>query len=497
MFFRNGKLKTGMIKVALTIIMSLTFILCIPIFAFAQGQGYVPLTDDLSNKSYAGKRISLDLQDAEITTVLRMISAVSGYNIVAGDDVAGKITLKLENVPWDQALEIILKTLKLGMEKQGNILRIAPQATLTAENQAALAERNAKLQLEDLVLDLIPVSYASATDLLPQIRSVISTRGVVQVDERTNVIVIKDVKSYLEEARKLIKSLDSQTPQVLIEARIVEATTDFVRELGVKWGGRYTADSAHGNATGMTFPNNIGITGAQAGGQDTSSLSTGAATSAGAVGSSTAGSSIASIPNANYLVNLPAPIGLGSGGGVGITMGSINDTVALDLQLSAMESRGEGRIISQPKVTTLDNKEASITSGISIPFQIRQQGETTLSFIEANLNLTVEPHVTADESIIMKIEIAKNAPNTSIPTSTGDPAIDKKEAKTEALVHNGETTVIGGIFQTESSRTELGVPWLSRIPVLGLFFRSRKSSDKRSELLIFITPRIIRDKPAV
>jgi len=197
------------------------------------------------------------------------------------------------------------------------------------------------------------------------------------------------------------------------------------------------------------------------------------------------------------LVNLPAPIGLGSGGGVGITMGSINDTVALDLQLSAMESRGEGRIISQPKVTTLDNKEASITSGISIPFQIRQQGETTLSFIEANLNLTVEPHVTADESIIMKIEIAKNAPNTSIPTSTGDPAIDKKEAKTEALVHNGETTVIGGIFQTESSRTELGVPWLSRIPVLGLFFRSRKSSDKRSELLIFITPRIIRDKPAV
>ena len=496
MFFRNGKSNTVTTKVAFAVVASLALMLCIPMFAYAQGQGYVPITDDLSDKTYVGKRISLDLQDAEIKTVLRMISAVSGYNIVAGSDVSGKITLKLDNVPWDHALEIILKTLKLGQQREGNILRIAPQATLTQENQAALAERNAKLQLEDLVLDLIPVSYAKADDLLPQVRSVISSRGVVQVDKRTNVLVIKDVKIYLEEARKLIKSLDSQTPQVLIEARIVEATTDFVRELGVKWGGRYSADAAHGNATGMTFPNSIALTGAQAGGQQVTDPGA-AVSSSGAIGSTQAGSSIASIPNANYMVNLPAPIGLGAGGGIGVTMGSINDTVALDLQLSAMESRGEGRIISQPKITTLDNKEASITSGISIPFQIRQQGETTLSFIEANLNLTVEPHVTADESIIMKISIAKNAPNTSIPTSTGDPAIDKKEAKTEALVHNGETTVIGGIFQTESSRTELGVPWLSRIPVLGLFFRSRKSSEKRTELLIFITPRIIRDKPAV
>lgn len=494
MFFRTGESNGGKRRLFLSsaILVSLLLLAAGPLWA--QEEGYVPLTDDFVDKQFIGKKISMDLQDAEVKTVLRMISNVSGYNIVAGDDVTGKITLKLDNVPWDQALDIILRTKKLGMEKEGNIIRVAPQSTLTSENQAKLATRQAKLQLEDLVLELIPVSYADASELMPQIRSVISTRGVVQVDKRTNVIVLKDVRENLEEAKKLIKSLDSQTPQVLIEARIVEATTDFTRELGVKWGGAYVADAAHGNATGMTFPNSVRVTGAEAGGQQTQTTGGGGGTQ---VGSTQAGSQINAIPDANYLVNLPAPIGTGAGGGIGITMGSINDTVQLDLQLSAMESRGEGRIISQPKVTTLDNKEASITSGTSIPFQIRQQGETTLSFIEANLNLTVEPHVTADESIIMKIEIAKNAPNTSIPTSTGDPAIDKKEAKTEALVRNGETTVIGGIFQTEKAHTELGVPWLSRIPVLGLFFRSRKTTDSRTELLIFITPRIIRDKPAV
>ena len=176
-------------------------------------------------------------------------------------------------------------------------------------------------------------------------------------------------------------------------------------------------------------------------------------------------------------------------------MGNINDTFALDLQISALENRGEGRVISQPKVTTVDNKQASITQGVSIPFQIRQQGDTALSFIEANLNLTVTPHVTSDESIVMDIDIAKNAPDTSIPTSTGDPAIDKKEAKTTALIKDGETAVIGGIFQNKTTKTELGLPWISRIPVLGFFFRNRDRIEDRTELLIFITPRIVRPRP--
>ncbi|MBZ0273540.1 type IV pilus secretin PilQ [bacterium] len=482
----------GIRRVALAVALSLSLLFVSA--AAAQDAGYVPLTPEFADKQFFGKKISMDYQDAEIKSVLRVISEVSGVNIIAGDDVAGKITIKLDNVPWDQALDMILKTKKLGMAREGNIIRVAPQTTLQSENTQALANEQARLMLEPLVLEMVPVSYADATDLSAQVRPILSSRGIVTVDKRTNVLVVKDIATNLEQAKKLIVNLDTQTPQVRIQARIVEASTDFTRELGVKWGGIYYADAAHGNPTGLTFPNSVRVTGANASGEQT-----GAQAQAGqqAVGSTAAGSRIPSVPNANYVVNLPAPIGLGAGGGVGITMGSVNDVVSLDLQLSAMENRGEGRVISQPSVTTLDNKKASITAGVSIPFQIRQQGETSLSFIEANLNLTVTPHVTNDKSIVMIIEIAKNAPNTAIPTSTGDPAIDKKEAKTETLVRNGETTVIGGIFSSEESRTELAVPWLSRIPILGFFFRDRKQTNSRSELLIFITPRIVQDKPVV
>lgn len=471
----------------------LAFLVAGPAIAETTTGGFInPETTTYTEEQYFGKKISLDFQDADIKSVLRIISDVSGLNIVAGDDVQGKITIKLNSVPWDQALDIILRTKKLAIEREGNIIRVAPTQTMTQERQAELARKQISMQLEPLIMALIPVSYADAQELVPQIRSILSNRGVANVDERTNIIVIQDIEKSIKQAKRLIASLDSQTPQVLIQTRIVEATTDFTREMGIKWGGRYNADAAHGNATGMAFPNSMRVSGSDSSGQEF-----GAQAAQEGVGTSGLGGAIPNIPNANYVVNLPAPIGLGSGGGVGITLGSINDTFALDLQLSALESRGEGRIISRPEVTTLDNKQASITQGVSIPFQIRQQGETSLSFIEANLNMTVTPHVTADESIIMKIEIAKNAPNTSIPTSTGDPAIDKKEAVTEVLVRNGETSVIGGIFSEEESRTELGVPWLSRIPVLGMFFRDRKQVKKRSELLIFITPRIVRDRPAV
>ncbi len=479
-------------RVALTILLALVLLL-VAFPASAQQGSTAPGGQLEPEQQYFGKRISLDFQDADVRSILRIIADVSGLNIVAGDDVTGRMTVKLINVPWDQALDIILKTKKLGMERQGNIIRVAPIQTLTAEQQAALAASQLALQLEPLVMALIPVSYADATELLPHLRGILTNRSSVTADKRTNIIIVQDVESAVLKVKKLVASLDGQTPQVLIQSRIVEATTQFVRELGVKWGGRYVADAAHGNPTGMSFPNTVAVTGPATTGQQTAQTSTAGQ----AVGTSAFGSSIPTIPNANYLVNLPAPVGLGAGGGIGVTLGSVNDTFALDLQLSAMESRGEGRVISRPEVTTLDNKTASITQGVSIPFQIRQQGETSLSFIEANLNLTVQPHVTADESIIMKINIAKNAPNTSIPTSTGDPAIDKKEAITEVLVRNGETAVIGGIFTEEQTRTELAVPWFSRIPVLGFFFRDRKLTQNRSELLIFITPRIVRDHPNV
>jgi type IV pilus assembly protein PilQ len=378
----------------------------------------------------------------------------------------------------------------LAIEREGNIIRVAPVTTITNERQAELTRQQLGIQLEPLVMALIPVSYADVTDMQTEIRPILSTRGIVNVDKRTNVIVVQDIEKSIKKIKQLVASLDSQTPQVLIQTRIVEATTDFTREIGIQWGGRYSADAAHGNPTGLAFPNSVRISGAPTG-VPTGTVGT-------ATTSATATSSVINrLPDSNYIVNLPAPIGQGTGGGVEFTLGSVNDTFGLDIALSAMESRGEGRVISRPEVTTLDHKTATITQGVSIPFQIRQQGETSLSFIEANLNLTVTPHVTADESIIMKVSIANNAPDTSIPTSTGDPAIDKKEATTEVLVRNGETTVIGGIFQETETRTQLGVPWLSQIPVLGFFFRDRKTVKNRSELLIFITPRIVRDRPAV
>ena len=449
---------------------------------FAQGESvafgdYASPADE--TPQYYGQRINLDFQGADIHTVLRLIAEVSGLNIIAADDVQGKITMKLIDVPWDQALVLVLKSKKLGWDREGNIIRIAPQGVLQQERQQKIADKNQREQLLPLQLDMIPVSYADAQELVSQVQTVASARGIVSVDSRTNMVIIRDIPEKIDEIRALVQSLDAPTPQVLIEARIVEASTNFLRQVGVQWGGRYVADAAHGNPTGMVFPNTVGVSGSNASEESSSS------------------NSIGNIPDGNYAVNLPAAIGLGSGGGIGITLGNINDTFALDLQLSALENRGEGRIISQPKVTTLDNTEASITQGVSIPFQIRQQGDTSLSFIEANLNLTVTPHVTADESIIMDIQIAKNAPNTAIPTSTGDPAIDKKEAETEALVRDGETAVIGGIFQYTQTKTELGLPWISRVPLLGFFFSNKEDREERTELLIFITPRIVRQRPEV
>ncbi|MDP8256036.1 MAG: type IV pilus secretin PilQ [Candidatus Alcyoniella australis] len=436
-----------------------------------KGESPLDLTQDIRQQQWIGSRITLDTQNADIKSVLRIIAEEADLNIVAGDDVSGKISVKLINVPWDQALDLILKSRQLDMVQDGNVIRVAPRATLQSEQKALLAERRTKLENEELVLALIPVNYSDASSLEEQLRTILSNRGSISVDVRTNVVIIRDVLENVEQAKVVARLLDRTTQQVLIEARIVEATSDFSREMGIKWGGRYIADAAHGNPTGMAFPNSVDVTGA--------------------------GESISNVPSANYVVNLPAPVGLGSGGGLGLTMGSVNSTFALDLQLSAMENRGEGRVISQPRISTMENVAANIKQGITFPTAIRMGDDVGMSYIDAFLELTVEPKVTSEDSVMMVIHIAKDAPNTSIATSTGYPPIDKKEANTTALVMDGETTVIGGIFQTENTSTTLGIPWLSRIPVLGFFFRDKRMISKRTELLIFITPRIIRDKPLI
>jgi type IV pilus assembly protein PilQ len=256
-----------------------------------------------------------------------------------------------------------------------------------------------------------------------------------------------------------VGALDTMTPQILIEARIVEASLDFTREIGVQWGGSFTSSAATGNPTGLNFPGTIGVTGGAGSG---------------------------------FAVNLPAAIGAGSGGGLNFNLGSLTNFLNLDIRLSALERTGEGRIISSPRVTTLDNKEAIIEQGLSIPFETTSDSGTQTTFIDANLNLTVTPHVTNDESINLKIKASKNAPDTSVRGASGAPSISKKEAKTEVLIRNGQTTVIGGIFQIDRADTIAGVPWFQKLPFIGWLFKKSTVVDKKTELLIFITPRIVR-----
>jgi type IV pilus assembly protein PilQ len=412
-----------------------------------------------SGKRYTGRRISLDFKDAEIDNILRLIAEISNLNIVTSDDVKGKLSLRLVNVPWDQALDIVLESQGLGMVRTGNVIRIAPAAKLKAEDDAAIAAKAAKQKLEDLTLEIIPVNYATAKELESQVKPLLSDRGKLTVDTRTNALIVTDVKTSIEQARALVEALDTVTPQVLIEARIVEASLDFTREIGVQWGGTFTSSAATGNPTGLNFPGRIDVTGGAGSG---------------------------------FAVNLPAAVNQGSGGAINFALGSLTNFLNLDVRLSALERTGEGRVISSPRVTTLDNKEAVIEQGLSIPFETTSDSGTQTTFIDANLNLTVTPHVTNDESISLKIKASKNAPDSSVRGASGAPSIAKKEARTEVLIRNGQTTVIGGIYQIDRSDTVAGVPWFQKLPLFGWLFKKTSVIDKKTELLIFITPRIVR-----
>jgi type IV pilus assembly protein PilQ len=420
-------------------------------------------------KVYSGQRLSMDFVNADIRNVLRLIGDVSNLNVVAGDDVQGKLTIRMVNVPWDQALEVILKTRGLDQVREGNIVRIAPAERLASEKARAVEEAKAAEQQEPLVADILPVSYAAAQDLSAQVTSVLSERGSVSVDSRTNALLVKDVVGNLEDARELVARLDTQTPQVLIEARIVEVGSTFARDLGIQWGGQYTASTATGNATGWAFPHSIGINGA-----------TGVSGSSGN----------------DFAINFPSAGGAGgAGAALGMTLGQINDIFTLDLRLSAIESSGKGRVISSPRVTTLDNKTAEISQGIEIPFTTATETLIETQSIDYKLVLNVTPHVTADRSIIMKINVAKDAPSATFVAVDGTPAKETREAITEVLVRDGETAVIGGIITDTQSKTQSGVPWLASVPGLGwLFKRDAKQVDK-TEMIIFITPKIVNSDP--
>lgn len=419
-------------------------------------------------RRYVGKRVSFEFKDIDIHNLLRIIAEISKKNIVVADDVTGKITVRLRNVPWDQALELVLRSKSLGKEEFGNIIRVAPLATLEAEAKAKLERRNAQLLSAPLSVALVPVNYATAADMQSRVKEVLSQRGNATVDTRTNTLIVRDLPENISKVRSLVASLDLQTPQVLIESRIVEASTTFRREVGIQWGGNTVMSGATGNPTGLVFPSSVSATGA--------------AVTAGSPGNP---------GTSNYAVSLPVGVTNGAGGALGLAFGSAGGAVQLNLRLSALEAQGAVKTISAPKVTTLDNETARISQGVSLPFsQVSAAGANT-QFVEARLSLEVTPHITQDGSVLMRINAQNNQPDPSNTGANGQPGISRKEANTNVLVKDGETTVIGGIYVRSGSTNMSGLPLLSKIPVLGFFFRNNRELETKNELLIFITPRIL------
>ncbi len=445
--------------------------------------------------SYKGTRISLDFKDADIHNIFRLIAEVSSLNIITTDDVKGKITLRLVNVPWDQALEVILATKNLIKIEEGNVLRITTIETLRKEREDKQKEedtlvksRDTKLKLEDPGTKIIRLSYADCTDLQKLLlgtgaggtagggKRLLSSQGMVNADKRTNTLIIQDIRSNLEEVEQLIRQLDYPTPQVLIEARVVQAVTTFARALGIQWGGGINQTGGGQWAWGLTGNNpsaaaGWGFTPNQAGGSSSTNL----------------------IMPSNFVVNFPASTQNTPAGGLGVSFGKLTgNLVNLDLRLQLGETDSLARVIARPKLATLTNREAHIKQGEKIPYETTSQAGTQVQFIDAVLQLKVTPLVTPDGSILMKVLVTRDARGSFRSPVNQVPSIDNREASTEVLVKDGETLVIGGIYETDQTETTQGIPWLMKVPVLGWLFKNQEKIVTKKELLIFITPTIVQ-----
>ena len=430
------------------------------VLAIASSAGEVESIEQIitSEEEYIGAPISLDFQKADIHNILRILADVSGYNVITSDSVKGRVTMKLTNVPWDQALDVILSNNGLDKIMEGNIIRVATVTEIQKENRAKKDKQDAEKILAPLVTSLFEVNYESAEKMKSNLDSMKSERGKIEINERTNTLIIQDTKDKIGEMAALIKKLDKKEEQVLIEARIVEITHTKARELGIQWGGAYSG------STGANFPNTVGVTGA-----------TGVASP--------------NLPQqGGTMVNLPtnsAPTGA-----IGLTLGHINGTALLDARLLAMETAGEGRVVSMPKITTMNNKEALIESGRQVPYQTTSSEGTKTEFKDATLSLKVTPHVTPDRNVRMEIEANKDEVDFANAGAAGPPIVTKN-AKTEVLVANGETTVIGGLYKNVDQVSRKRVPGVGSIPLVGLLFRNKATSRESEELLIFITPKIV------
>jgi len=414
---------------------------------------------------YTGNAVSLDFQGADLRAVLRTFSEISGLNLVIDPSIQGTVDVALKDVPWDQALDIILRANKLGYVVDGTIVRIAPLTVLAEEEtqRRKLAEEQALAgELRVLTRSL---SYAKAEDLTKLLTATaLSQRGSIQVDPRTNTIIINDLAERLDRASMLLTTLDRPEPQVEIEARIVQTNREFARRLGVQWGFNGLATPALGNTLPLAFPNQVNVGGRTGGVQGP----TGDQASTG--------------------VNLGVS---GPSSAAGISLGSINGALNLDVALSALEQSGQGRILSTPKVSTQNNVEAEITQGIQVPIQTVANNTVTVTFKDAALTLRVQPQITAANTVIMKITMENSAPDFSRAIN-GIPPIDTQRALTQVLVSSGETTVIGGIYISREQTTQGRTPGLNRVPLLGWLFKRNEFTDESRELLIFITPKILR-----
>ena len=405
---------------------------------------FQPRAINESQSQFTGEPLSLDLKDADIKDVFRTISQLTQLNIVVDPEVRGTVTVQLEDVPWDQALDLILKQNSLGYVLENNIMRIATTAKLQAEQADRARLMDARQAAEATRTVMKKLSYAKAGELTATIKSVMSRRGDIVVDSRTNTMIIREIPTYLPAVLQLIENLDTATPQVMIEARIVETTKSLGRSLGISWGANGAADVAHGNTTNLSFPNNI-------------------------------------LGSFNVPLGTPQTIAT-------VRLGNILDTFSLDVALSAAENQGLLKIISSPKVAALTNTAASIQSGVQIPVQTNVNNTTTVIYVDATLKLTVTPQITSEGTVLLSVNVSKREPAVALNLSIGQNVpLTVREYKGEILVRDGGTSVIGGIFQI-NDQDQNNITIRSGRSPSGNLFRNKTRTEKHDELLIFILP---------
>jgi type IV pilus assembly protein PilQ len=440
----------------------------VPVQEQQEEDQFKPKTITETGEKYTGEVLSLKLKDADLLDVVLYLGYQFGFNVVFDPDARGTVTCDLVGIPWDQALDMFLKQNKMGRTIEGNVLRIAPISVLTREEEENRKLRESLELAQPTVVKTFVLSYSKAKDMKVLLETKKSRKGEIIVDDRTNTLVIEDVKNRMDMLEKLISTFDAPNPQVSIEARVVEATFNFVRNMGIQWGGQGLIDPFYGNQTNLKFPNKIQVDGAL--------IPEGIQTKG--IGG----------PLGGYAINLPAP---SFNTALGFSFGNVLDTFRLDMAISALESSGEGRIISSPKIITQNNKQSEIIQGQQIPVQTTANFTTTTRFQNAALELRATPQITAEGTIIMDIEIQNNAPDFGHLVG-GIPPITTQRVSTTIMVNDGGTTVIGGIFRTEDSFSRENVPFLHKIPILGILFKNFARTRTNRELLIFITPRIVK-----